>query len=1024
MAEYSVEAVLSAVDNGFGKTFENAANQIRTLEHASDTNMGKVGEKMSSVGSTLTKAVTLPLAAMGVAAAKVSLDFGAQMSRVQAISGATGKEMAAMKAQAVELGAKTSFSAKEAAAGMENLASAGFNSNQIMKAMPGVLNLAAVSGGDVAGAAENASTALNAFGLSASSSGHVADVFAEAAARTNAEANDMGDAMKYVAPQAHAAGQSLEMTAAAIGILSNQGIKGSMAGTTLAQVMQQLGKPSDEAADAMQKIGFSAYDSGGKMKPLTQIVADYAKATAGMTQKQKDYYNATIFGTEGGRAMNAMLAAGAPELDKLTKGLQSSDGAASKMAKTMQNNAASAVEQLGGSLESAAIAIGDKMAPAIKGVADWIGKMVDSFTKADPATQNLILGLAAFAAAVGPIIAIAGHILIFANNVRTAVTALKAMGALGDVLKAGLVGVIIALVAAIVLFFTQTKTGRAMWASFVNWLKGAWQGLVGVATTVWSAITGFFTNAWNTIKTVWSAVTGFFSGLWNGLVGIVTTVVAAIVAVWNGVAAFFTSLWNGIVQIAVTVWNALVTAFAPIIASIEMLWNALAAFFQTLWTLIITVAQTVWNGLVAFFNGFIAVVEGIWNGLVAFFTTLWNGIIIIAQAIWGMLSPIVSGVVQVIQGLWSGFSAFMSGIWDAVVAVATTVWNELVTIVETVWGVIKSVVSAAIDAVKSVVSAGLDIIKAVWSAIWNSLVAVATAIWNSIKTVISAAIRVVADVIKAITAVIKGDWSGAWNAIKDIASTVWNAIKSVVSNAANAVKTVVSNVWNALKSVTSSVFNAIKGVATSVWNGIKSAVTSVVNGMKETISNVWNGIKTVTSAAFNAVKGLITKPLQNINLFKIGKNIIDGLVNGIKSMFGAIGNAIGNVASKITGGIKGLLHIGSPSKVMRDQVGKWIPAGIAVGMDRNLGVIDSASQAMATAAMPDIPTNDLAGVISNANNQLQTGLNANVSSNVTIGKQPANVTLVMGNRSYNAYIDDISNGQDKKASLHLNFGGI
>jgi phage-related protein len=220
------------------------------------------------------------------------------------------------------------------------------------------------------------------------------------------------------------------------------------------------------------------------------------------------------------------------------------------------------------------------------------------------------------------------------------------------------------------------------------------------------------------------------------------------------------------------------------------------------------------------------------------------------------------------------------------------------------------------------------------------------------------------------------------------------------------------------------VFNAIKGVATSVWNGIKSAVTSVVNGMKETISNVWNGIKTVTGAAFNAVKGLITKPLQNINLFKIGKNIIDGLVNGIKSMFGAIGNAIGNVASKITGGIKGLLHIGSPSKVMRDQVGKWIPAGIAVGMDRNLGVIDSASQAMATAAMPDIPTNDLAGVISNANNQLQTGLNANVSSNVTIGKQPANVTLVMGNRSYNAYIDDISNGQDKKASLRLNFGGI
>jgi phage-related protein len=309
----------------------------------------------------------------------------------------------------------------------------------------------------------------------------------------------------------------------------------------------------------------------------------------------------------------------------------------------------------------------------------------------------------------------------------------------------------------------------------------------------------------------------------------------------------------------------------------------------------------------------------------------------------------------------------------------------------------------------------------VWSAVWNSIVAVATAIWNSIKTVISAAIRVVADVIKAITAAIKGDWSGAWNAIKDIASTVWNAIKTVISNGANAVKTVVSNAWNAIKSVTSSVFNAIKGVASSVWNGIKGAVTSVVNGMKTAITNTWNGIKSATSAAFNAVKGLITRPLQSINLFGIGKNIISGLINGINSMFGAIGSAIGNVASKITDGIKGLLRIGSPSRVMRDQVGKWIPAGIAVGMERNLNVVAQAANQMALTAVPDIPKNQIGDTINTANSQLQSGLTASVNGNYTMTKQPAMINLNIGGHDYKAFVDDISTQQDKTTNLRLSF---
>lgn len=226
MEQFSVEALLKATDSGFVKTFKDAQDAVKTFEKNSNSMTTAVGKVMQGTGAAMTKYITTPLIGVGVAAAKVGGDFEEQMSRVKAISGATGKSFDELRQQAVDLGAKTAFSAKESAAGMENLASAGFSAQEIMKAMPGLLDLAAVSGGDVALASENTATALRGFGLEASEAGHVADVFARAAADTNAEVGDMGEALKYVAPVANSMGISLEETAAAIGIMSDAGVKG------------------------------------------------------------------------------------------------------------------------------------------------------------------------------------------------------------------------------------------------------------------------------------------------------------------------------------------------------------------------------------------------------------------------------------------------------------------------------------------------------------------------------------------------------------------------------------------------------------------------------------------------------------------------------------------------------------------------------------------------------------------------------------------------------------------------------
>ena len=405
MAEdYTTRAVLTASVGQFIAGFKEAKatyqdfNQSMARSSMASTDAVANSSKVISTGM---KVGAVAVAGLSIAAIKTGADFEHQMSRVGAIAGASGSDLKALNDQAIKLGADTAFSAKEAAGGMENLASAGMNSKQIMQAMPGVLNLAAVSGGDVALSAENAATALNGFGLEASDSAHVADVFARAAADTNAEASDMGEALKMVAPQAHGAGLSLEETAAAIGVLSDAGIKGSMAGSNLGMALTKVQNPSKEAGDAMAELGFNAYDSSGKMKPLATQVDELKGKLSGMTDKQKQYYTSQIYGVQGGRAMNVLLQAQSGKLEGLTSSLKNSNGAADEMAKTMQKDLASSVEQLGGSFESTAIILEETFSGILKGgvdgITDSVGKFNDYLQKNQTQIQATTKGLLAAA---------------------------------------------------------------------------------------------------------------------------------------------------------------------------------------------------------------------------------------------------------------------------------------------------------------------------------------------------------------------------------------------------------------------------------------------------------------------------------------------------------------------------------------------------------------------------------------------------------------------------------------------------
>lgn len=385
---YETQSVLVT----FGTAAQNAGDKWQAA-----------GSKINNVGNILTLGVTTPIIRIGTAAVKAGNDFEAQMSRVSAIAGAYGNDLEKLRQQAIDLGADTSFSATSAAEAMENLASAGFDTQEIMEAMPGMLNLAASSGEDLASSADIAASTLRAFQLEASEAGHVADVLAKNAADTNAAISDTGLAMKYVAPVAQSAGWSLEEVAAAIGVLADANIKGEQAGTTLRGALTSLMGTSDEAQKAMDDLGITFYDAQGKMKPLSTIIDELQKSTEGLTDEQRDNRLVTIFGTDALSGMKVLLASSKEKLDSLTEGLKNADGASKKMSDTMMDNTKGSVEAMNGSLETAAITIQKQLAPWITKGAKQVTEWANGFAELDENTQGTILSLAGVAAAAGPV---------------------------------------------------------------------------------------------------------------------------------------------------------------------------------------------------------------------------------------------------------------------------------------------------------------------------------------------------------------------------------------------------------------------------------------------------------------------------------------------------------------------------------------------------------------------------------------------------------------------------------------------
>lgn len=353
---------------------------------------------------------------------KTYTDFEQGLSNVKSVTDATDDEMVKLKSTALDLGASTAWSASNVADAEQLLGQAGYSVNETITALPGLLSLASAGSLDLASATSIASSTLRGFNLDASQTTHVADALALTANATNSDVTDLGESLKYISPVANALGISMEDAVAATGLLSNQAIVGSQAGTVLRQTMARLASPTKEAAGLMKTYGINAFDSQGNMKSLSSVVDNLNNSLGKLTSQQRADVISTIFGTESMSGVMALMNQGGQSLSDLTKKLEQADGAAQKMADTKLDNLAGQMENLGGAVETMKINLGDRLAPYAKQFVTWL-------TDKMPEVENKIISIVDY---VSRHTSELKEMAIATGSIITAIAGLSVAGSIGN----------------------------------------------------------------------------------------------------------------------------------------------------------------------------------------------------------------------------------------------------------------------------------------------------------------------------------------------------------------------------------------------------------------------------------------------------------------------------------------------------------------------------------------------------------------------------------------------------------------
>jgi len=781
---------------------QNAAKRMRAAQAGKMAAQANMSTAWTSAGSAMATAGMM--AAPFAGAIETAANFEQAMNKVRAITGSNGEAMKQLTAKARELGETTQFSATQAAEAMSYLGMAGWNSQQIISGMPGLLSLAAASGTDLARTADIVSDDLTAFGLTADQAGHMADVFAVTVSKTNTTVAMLGETMKYAAPVAKAFGASMEETAAMAGLMANAGIKSSQAGTTLRagflrlagppkksrKAMEELGismseatAQQEEAKAALQDLGINMDDfSGTPAHKMMAVLNEIRTKTQNLTGEQKLATMQAIFGTEAATGWLSVIEAGPEAFEELVSKMENCDGEAEKMAKIMMEGFNGALTQAKSALEGVAISIGNIFLPALTNEIQYIGGQLGKLSQWVKGHEDIVRVIGEVTAGLGAAVlmvkayGVASAVYDFAAASVTAYIAANREGAAAQSLMTAATQV-----QTRAMMVLNTVTNGQTYRNLANEATAAynqmraitWSSIMdGAKTSVNDAVSAMKTQ-WREMKTAAQSnmqpTKQFFI---DGVATIKQNAVAAAQSVRNMATSF--SISNAA--------SAAGTALRGMATSIMGVTKAGLAFAVS--PLGLTLLAIAGAALLIYNN---------WETVGPFFMTLWGQIQTAFSNAWVMIQPAITQFVQACQNLWTALQPVFQNLWVTI----QSAWTQIQAVFAENQGTIDTVINifSTLAQVVGVVLVGAFIVFA------NTAVGWVTAAVGSIASIITGLLGIFSGFITAFTALVNGDLSGALDGVVQVFRSAFNMVKGIVDSVLGGIKSAISGIVSTISGI-------------------------------------------------------------------------------------------------------------------------------------------------------------------------------------------------------------------------------
>ena len=930
MGDYSVKAVLSAVDRGFTSTLNNAGRSIDTLSGKISSGLGfgiltGIGQKAFDTIAGGAKSLVSSVVSTGMA-------FESSMSNVQALSGATGADFEALSEKAQEMGAKTKFSASEAADAMGYMAMAGWNAKDMLNGIEGVMNLAAASGEDLASVSDIVTDAMTAFGLAAdgttkgvANATYFADTLAATAASANTNVGLMGETFKYVGTMAGSLGYSIEDVSLAIGLMANRGLKGSMAGTSLNSVMTRLATNTSGAREAIEKLGVEFYDSSGNARALGDVMTELRDATKGMNNEQKTALANTVAGMEAQKGLLAILNATDNEYNSLADSINNSTGAAQKQADVKMDNLYGDVTILKSAWDGLSI--------GIYTAANALGKSKDG---------------------LGSMRSVVQSVTDIVNKTADAVENLSNVYA-----SSGLSGV----VAEVNKMLSGTSDG----------VKNVGATIAGIGAVV--GANAFFSSG------TWSAVSKGIDVVNGGFGGLVSSVASSAAGFKSNLSKFsIDSVGKGIQKNI----RGMRKTFKGFGASLDEFGFSIADSMSTVSSKFTDSGIKIWESLSntgskisSFGNGIgKSMSKGVKNATSALSSmsskaaTILKPFSMAGSVVGKALSTVAGAAVNLGAKTASGLTKIMGLALKALMPAA------LVAAALAGIGLLYSQFGTQIDQMLSMAQAkGPQIITNLVNGISSRL-----------PDLIQQGGKVVSGLLDTITANLPAVLNGGVTLVQSLVSGLISALPSLATSATNMISTLLVGIASALPSLIVSGMQLLLALAQGIANNLPTLINSAITAISTFAQGFIQNLPTILTLAAQIIgtlaQGLISAIPQLISAIPqvvssmidtimstdwlaVGSQIVsaigEGIFGGLAGIGGKIGNFFGSISDWFAGGEKGGESVtsGSVSSInagipqvssAATSMGTAATSSVASGMQSSTGTVTSAAQSVVTSA--------------------------------------------------------------------------